>query len=144
VLLDRAEAMAEAPEFLASAGVSDRAELVAGSFLQQVPAGGDLYVLSQVLHNWDDERVRVIAGNCHRASRPGGGLMVIEYVLPDGPEPSLAYLLDLIMLTTLGGRERTTAQHAALLGECGYTLARDTPLSQTMPWRILEFQHQPG
>jgi ubiquinone/menaquinone biosynthesis C-methylase UbiE len=144
VLFDRAEALAEAPEFLASAGVAGRAEVVAGSFLEGVPADGDLYVLSQVLHNWDDERVRVIVGNCHRVSRPGGGLMVIEYVLPEGPEPSLAYLLDLIMLTTLGGRERTTAQHAALLAECGYTLVRETPMSQSMPWRILEFQHQPG
>jgi len=101
-------------------------------------------VLSQVLHNWDDERVRVIVGNCHRASRPGGRLMVVEYVLPEGPEPSLAHLMDLIMLTLLGGRERTRAQLEALLGPCGYTLVRDTPLDRVLSWRILEFQHQPG
>jgi O-methyltransferase len=144
VLTDRAEALAAAPEFLARAGVADRTELVAGNFMQEVPAGGDLYVLSQILHNWDDDRYRVIAGNCHRASRPGGHLMVIEYVLPDGPEPSLAHLMDLIMLTLLGGRERTRAQHEALLGSCGYTLVRDTPLDRVLPWRILEFQHQPA
>jgi len=144
ILFDRKEAMAEAPGFLASAGVADRAELAPGSFLQEVPAGGDLYVLSQVLHNWDDERVRVIAGNCHRASRPGGHLMVIEYVLPDGPEPSAAFLMDLIMLTALAGRERTREQLEALLGPCGYTLVRDTPLNRVLPWRILEFQHEPG
>jgi hypothetical protein len=143
VLFDRAEALAEAPEFLASNGVADRTELVSGSFLQEVPAGGDLYVLSQTLHNWDDDRYRVIAGNCHRASRPGGHLMVIEYVLPDGREPSLAHVMDLIMLTTLGGRERTRAQHEALLAQCGYALVRDTPLDRVLPWRILEFQHQP-
>ena len=144
VLFDRAEALTTAPEFLASAGVAGRADLVTGDFMQEVPAGGDLYVLSQILHNWDDERARVIAGNCHRASRPGGHLLVIEYVLPDGPEPSGTYLLDLIMLTSLGGRERTRAQHEALLGPCGYRLVRDTPLDRVLPWRILEFQHQPG
>jgi O-methyltransferase domain len=144
VLFDRAEALTMAPEFLAGAGVADRAELVTGDFMAEVPAGGDLYVLSQILHNWDDERARVIAGNCHRASRPGGHLMVIEYVLPDGPEPSPAHLMDLIMLTLLGGRERTRAQHETLLGPCGYRLVRDTPLDRVLPWRILEFQHQPG
>jgi hypothetical protein len=126
--------------FLAEAGVADRVELVVGDFLSEVPAGGDLYVLSQILHNWDDEHVRTIAGNCHRASRPGGGLMVIDYVLPDGPEPSLAHLMDLIMMMLLGGRERTRAEHEALLGPEGYTLVRDTPLTEVLPWRVLEFE----
>ena len=144
ILFDRKEALAEAPGFLASAGVADRAELVPGSFMEGVPAGGDLYVLSQVLHNWDDERVRAIVGHCHRASRPGGSLIVIEYVLPDGPEPSLVHLMDLIMLSALGGRERTSGQHAALLASCGYTLVRNTPLDKVLPWRILEFEHQPS
>jgi hypothetical protein len=144
ILFDRKEALAEAPAFLASAGVADRAELVPGSFMAGVPSGGDLYVLSQVLHNWDDERARVIVGHCHRASRPGGSLMVIEYVLPEGPEPSLAHLMDLIMLTSLAGRERTRDQLAALMGSCGYALVRDTPMDRILPWRVLEFQHKPG
>ena len=144
ILFDRKEALAEAPGFLASAGVADRAELVPGSFMEGVPAGGDLYVLSQVLHNWDEERARAIVGHCHRASRPGGSLMVIEYVLPDGPEPSLAHIMDLIMLTSLAGRERTRDQLAALMGSCGYAMVRDTPMDRIFPWRILEFQHKPG
>ena len=141
VLLDRAEALAGAPAFLAGAGVADRVELVPGDFMRGVPAGGDLYVLSQILHNWDDESARTILRNCHRASRPGGGLLVIDYVLPDGPEPSLAHLMDLIMMMALGGRERTRAEHEALLGPEGYTLVRDTPLAAVLPWRVLEFQH---
>ena len=140
VLMDRAEALAEAPGFLAATGVADRVELVVGDFLHEVPAGGDLYVLSQVLHNWDDEHVRTIVRNCHRASRPGGGLMVIDYMLPDGPEPSLAHLMDLIMMMVLGGRERTRAEHEALLRPEGYTLVRDTLLTEVLPWRVLEFE----
>ena len=140
VLLDRAEALAGAPGYLAGAGVGDRVELVVGDFLREVPPGGDLYVLSQILHNWDDESVRTIVRNCHRASRPGGGLLVIDYVLPDGPEPSLAHLMDLIMMMALGGRERTCAEHEAVLRPEGYELVRDTPLAAVLPWRILEFQ----
>jgi SAM-dependent methyltransferase len=140
VLFDRAEALAEAPGVLAGAGVAGRVELVPGDFMQEVPAGGDLYVLCQVLHNWHDELARVIVGNCHRASRPGSSLLVIEYVLPDGPEPSLAHLMDLIMLTLVGGRERTRAGHAALMAGAGYTLVRDTPLDSVLPWHALEFR----
>jgi len=140
VLFDREEALLEAPAFLAEAGLSGRADLVTGNFLDEVPAGGDVYVLSHILHNWNDEMVRVIAGNCHRAGRPGSSLLVIEYLLPEGPEPSVGHLLDLIMLMTLGGRERTRAQHEALLGEAGWALARDTPLDQVLPWHVLEFR----
>jgi hypothetical protein len=139
VLLDRAEALAEAPGYLSGAGVAERAELVTGDFLREVPPG-DLHVLSHVLHNWDDEHVRTIVGNCHRAGRPGGGLMVIEYVLPDEPEPSLAHLMNLIMMVVVGGRERTRAEHEALAGPAGYTLARETSLTGVLPWRVLEFE----
>ncbi len=114
-------------------------QLATGDFPRAVPRG-DLHVISQVLHNWDDEHVRRIAGHCHRASRPGGALMVIEYVLPDGPEPSLAHLMDLIMMMAVGGRERTMAELGALLGSADYRLVRDTPLADVLPWRVLEFQ----
>lgn len=65
--------------------------------------------------------------------------MVIDWVLPDGPEPSLAHVMDLIMLMALGGRERTRAEHEAIFSSAGYTLVRDTPLDKVLPWRILEF-----
>ena len=97
--------------------------------------------LSQILHNWEDGPARTIIRNCYRASRPGSVLMVIDYVLPEGPEPSLAHLMDLIMMMVVGGRERTRAQHEALLGPEGYELVRDTPLAGVMPWRVLEFRH---
>jgi O-methyltransferase domain len=141
VLFDRAEALAEAPQVLADAGLTGRAELIPGDFLREVPAA-DLYVLSQVLHNWEDEQVRAILGHCRLAGRPGGSIIVIELMLPDGPEPSVAHLMDLIMLTTVGGRERTRAQHEALMAESGYALARDTPLAGVLPYRVLEFQRR--
>ena len=59
--------------------------------------------------------MRRIAGHCYQGP-PGGVLMVIEYVLPDGPEPSLAHLMDLIMMMAVGGRERTVGELEVLLG----------------------------
>lgn len=139
VLLDRAEALAAAPGYLAGTGMAGRVELVTGDFLREVPEG-DVHVLCQVLHNWDDEHVRTIVGNCHAASHPGGGLILIECVLPDDPEPSLAHLMDLIMMLVVGGRERTRAGHEAIIGSAGYHLVRDTPVTDVLPWRVLEFE----
>lgn len=141
VLLDRPEALAAAPGYLAAAGVADRVQLIPGDFLREIPPG-DLHVICHTLHNWDDEPARTIIGNCARASRPGGGLMVIDQVLPDEPEPSTAHLMDLIMMLAVGGRERTRAEHEALLGPAGYTLIRDTPVTGVLPWRVLEFERR--
>ena len=86
-------------------------------------------------------QVLAILGNCRKAGHSGNSILVVELMLPDGPEPSLSHIMDLIMLTTLGGRERTRAQHEELMAEEGYRLVRDTPLARVLPWRILEFQH---
>ena len=99
-------------------------------------------MICHTLHNWDDEHARTIIGNCARASHPGGGLMVIDQLLPDGPEPSVAHLMDLIMMLALGGRERTRAEHEALIGPAGYTLVRETPVTDVLPWRVLEFERR--
>ncbi len=143
VLFDRPESLAAAPSFLASAGVADRTELVPGSFLTEVP-GGDVHVLSQVLHNWDDENVRRIVANCARAAHPDGSLVVIDYVLPPVPEPVVGYVMDVLMMVLLGGRERTLEEHRGLIEPAGYTFTREVPVGaptgQQSPWRLLEFR----
>jgi SAM-dependent methyltransferase len=143
VLFDRPESLAAAPGFLASAGVADRTELVPGNFLAEVP-DGDLHLLSHVLHNWDDENVRRIVANCARAARPGGSLVVVEFVLPPAPEPVVGYAMDVLMMVLLGGRERTLAEHRELIEPAGYAFTREVPVGapagQPPPWRLLEFR----
>ena len=143
VLFDRPESLTMAPGVLAAAGVADRTELVPGSFLAEVP-DGDLHVLSQVLHNWDDENVRRIVANCARAARPDGSLVVIEYVLPPVPEPVVGHVMDLLMMVLVGGRERTLEEHRGLIEPAGYTFAAEVflgaPAGQRPPWRLLEFR----
>jgi predicted O-methyltransferase YrrM len=142
VLLDRAEALTQAPAVLATAGVADRAEIVTGDFMAEVP-DGDLHVLCHVLHDWDDEIALQIARNCYRASRPGGGLVVIEYLLPTPTAPSLSYLMDILMMTVEAGGERTREEFQHLLGSAGYSFVRQVPVTspgRQLPQRILEFR----
>lgn len=142
IVFDRPESLSA--EYLAATGVADRASLVPGSFLDSVPEG-DLHTLSQVLHNWDDDGVRRIAANCARSAPPGGWLVVIDYVLPAGPEPAVGQLMDMLMMVMFGSRERTVAEHRELIEPAGYTFTREVPLmsgatNQAPAWRVLEFQ----
>ena len=100
--------------YLAEQGVADRCELVEGDFFSSVPAGGDVYVLKSVLHDWDDERCVAILRNCRAAMDEAARLVIVELILPERMTPSgpmlSAALLDLIMLAYAGGRERTEAE----------------------------------
>jgi SAM-dependent methyltransferase len=139
IVLDRPEALARSAEVFAATGVAGRAQAVAGDFFAEVPAG-DLHVLSNVLHNWDDDGARRILAGCYRASRPGGGLVVIGMLLPSSPVPSPAYLMDLTMMVAQAGRERTLDELTELAAEAGFTLTRNLPLGRELAWHVTEFR----
>jgi hypothetical protein len=126
VLLDRPEVVVQAKPVLDDAGVLDRCQLVGGDFFTEVPEHGDVYVLAQILHDWDDGQATQILRGCRAAMRPGTTLLILEQVVPDGGGPHPAKLLDLHMLVLLGGRERTEGQWRQLLTDAGFATARIT------------------
>ena len=99
--------------------LGDRIEFVAGSFFERVPAG-DVYVLSTILHDWDDGRAGQILRTIRAAAPDDGRLLVVDAVVPAGNEPHSAKFLDLLMLALFGARERDEAQWRALLEENGF------------------------
>lgn len=112
---------------LEAAGLSDRCTVVAGDFLDGVPAGADVYVLQAVLHNWDDERAGRILRNCRAAMPPSGRLLVVEQPVGgevDGLRPAL---WDLDMMVLFGGRERTVEEYLRLIGSAGFGEVRVLP-----------------
>jgi hypothetical protein len=132
VLLDRPAVLELARGYLAERGVLDRCELVEGDFFRAVPRGGDVYLVKSVLHDWPDDRCLQILGHCRGAMDSRARLLMIEYVLParvtHTPEALPALLLDLIMLTYAGGRERTQAEYEQLLDRAGLRLVSTTAL----------------
>jgi O-methyltransferase domain/Dimerisation domain len=104
------------------ASLGDRITFVAGSFFEEVPRG-DAYVLSAILHDWDDERAATILRTIRAAAPPAGRLLVLESVVPNGNEPQGAKWLDLLMLV-LGGRERTEPEWRTLLEGAGFGVGR--------------------
>jgi SAM-dependent methyltransferase len=116
-LVELPRVVARAGEVFSAAGVAERVTTAAQSFFDPLPAGADLYLLKSVLNDWPDREATAILGGCAEAARPGGRVVVLGGVSPDGriPGPSPA-LLDMVLL---GGRQRTLAELRALAGQAG-------------------------
>lgn len=122
---DRPHVVEGAAPSLEAAGVRDRCRLVGGSFLASVPAGGDLYILQKVLHNWDDDSCGRILGACRAAVKADGRLLVVEALLPEAVDADIEIAMrDLHMLALHRGRKRTAAELERLLANAGFALAR--------------------
>jgi predicted O-methyltransferase YrrM len=136
VLFDAPTVVEAAKGTIAAAGLEDRVTRVGGDFFVSVPAGGDAYLLSHVLHDWDVESCHTILRNCRDAMNPGGRILIVEMVLPPGAEPHPGKVLDLIMLSLPGGRERTAEEYAELVAPVGLRVARVVPT--TSPVSVVE------
>lgn len=107
---------------LAEAGVSDRSAVVAGSFFDRLPPGADAYLLSGVLHDWDDEPATAILGRCAEAVQSTTGRVLVVDELHQGTGDAGSWSsteMNLRMLTYTGGRERTLAEIETLAARVG-------------------------
>jgi len=136
VLLDVPGIAEEARRYLVAAGVADRCQFVGGDFRQEVPSGGDVYVMKSVIHNWSDDEAVVILKNVGRAMAENGRVLVVEMVISPGHRASTAKLLDLHMLTLFGGCQRTEDEYRNLYEAAGLTLTRIIPTET--PFQLIE------
>lgn len=127
ILFDRAHVVSEAPALLEARGVAARVTIEPGDFFQGVPAGGDAYLLSHIIHDWNEDQCLTILGHCRTAMKPDGRLLIVETVLPPGDTPHQGKVQDMVMLVVPGGQERTEAEYAALLGKAGFRISRVVP-----------------
>lgn len=135
IVFDRPAVVPAARQVIDRNGLADRVEIIPGDFFETVPAA-DIYVMSYVLHDWDDESCARILRSIARAAAPGARLVIIELVLADGDELDLAKMIDLVMLAMLPGRERTAAEYRALLAKAGFTL--DRIVASPSPYSFIE------
>ncbi|HKQ63240.1 MAG TPA: methyltransferase [Candidatus Polarisedimenticolaceae bacterium] len=127
ILFDLPHVVRDAPALIQARGLTGRIEIEPGSFFDGVPSGADAYLLSHIIHDWSEEQCLTILGHCRRAMRPGGRVLIVEMVLPEGNAPHPGKLLDLMMLVGPGGQERTEREYVALLTKAGLRLERVVP-----------------
>ncbi|ESA38711.1 o-demethylpuromycin o-methyltransferase [Leptolyngbya sp. Heron Island J] len=137
ILFDLPQVVNDAGTLMEEAGITNRCEIVSGDFFISVPTNGDAYILSQILHNFNDESCIRILKNIRRSMKEDGKLLVIQAVIPEGNEPCFNKLLDLeLMIIDTGAKERTENEYREIFQSAGFHLTEI--LSPSGPVSILE------
>jgi hypothetical protein len=123
VLLDLPHVVEPVKKTLTALGLADRCEVVAGDFFRSVP-DGDVMLLKQILHDWNDEQCITLLRHCAESLPKGGRVLVVEMVISEDGSPSPAHLMDVNMLVLLPGKERTATEYGKLLAAAGLKLER--------------------
>ncbi|WP_219419621.1 methyltransferase [Pseudonocardia nigra] len=117
----------ELPHVAATVPASPRLEVVAGDFFADPLPACDAYLLMNIVHDWDDAAAGAILAAVAAAGRPGATVLLVETLLPEGPEPHWAKTLDVMMLALTGGRERTLTAYRDLLDAADLECERAIP-----------------
>jgi hypothetical protein len=138
VLFDLDHVIDGAHDHVRKMGVANRCRTIAGNFFTGVPEGGDAYLMKHIIHDWNDEQALGILHNIRTAMarRPHARVLLIEAIVPEGPQPDLGKLVDLEMMLMPGGRERTEAEFDVLFARAGFELTRVVPTES--PLSVIE------
>lgn len=117
---DRVYAEDKAHEVFKTFKVEDRASFISGDFFSHVPKGGDIYTMSRVLDNWDDEPALKILQNTRAAMDKSARLVIIDSVFPNKNPNRIDLLVNLHVLAMGKGVVRTEQEYADLLAKAGF------------------------
>lgn len=141
-LFEQPNVVTTVEEQFATEPLGTRCQVVGGNFFYDVPPAGDLYILSQILHNWNDEECRQILRNCYQGIQPEGRLLLIEQIIPiqiQANQPAVE--ADLMMLVLLDGRERMASEYERLLHDTGFVMISVQPLKR-LGFSLVEAKRQ--
>lgn len=124
VLVDQSGPLADAGEYLASRGVAGRVSLVEGDLFEGFAAPADIYLLKDVLHDWDDEQCRQILRTVRAAAPSGARLLVLEWLQEPNRAEFPVSISDIMMLAQTEGRQRSADEFFALARPAGFAPGR--------------------
>ncbi|ABB23644.1 hydroxyneurosporene-O-methyltransferase [Pelodictyon luteolum DSM 273] len=150
-VFDAPAVIEEARRYFAEKGLSEQCQVVAGDFfLDPVPNGAHLYVLSNIIHDWDDQKALSVLENCRAAMDSGSVLLIIEQIMPEKAlDAPVTVASDVSMLLLLRGRERTEMEYDNLLARAGLRMTKVYPFEQSKVysgrksnWAVIESRLQ--
>jgi orsellinic acid C2-O-methyltransferase len=140
ILVDRPLVAEKARRFLAEEGVLSRCRVVAGDFRRAIPRGADVYILRNIIHDWDEPTAHKILAACARAMKQSSRVLVIQRALPDPLtiEPYAMGLVasDLMQMVYNGGRERTLEEYRNLIEAAGLRIFQTMGNTSGHVWLI--------
>jgi C-methyltransferase len=120
-----------------SYGLKDRIDIMDGNFFQEVPGGGDLYILKNILHDWGNENCSIILNNLYKVMSSGSKLLIIDTIIKNNNKYSYGKMLDILMLLgTQDGRERTLNEFRIILEKSGFSIYKVIPT--VSPFSLIE------
>ncbi len=137
IVFDLPHVVKSAPENFSKFELGDRVKAVEGDFFKSVPTGGDVYIMKNILHAFDDTLCLSMLETIGNSIEKGTKLLIMEAVIEENNQPGFGKLFDLQMLIgTNGGKERTQKEFETLLGKSGFGLKRVIPT--VSPFSIVE------
>jgi hypothetical protein len=110
-------------------GMESRFSAIGGDFFNDQLPAADMYLLKMIMHDWNDEDCLAILRNCRRSINQGGRLVVAEMVVGEPGDQGYAPIADLLMMVTLGGKEREVGEFEKLFANSGFRLTTTRPTS---------------
>jgi O-methyltransferase domain len=104
---------------------SSRLTLQGGDFFKDILPKCDAYILMEIIHDWPDREAVTILRAVRQAAPPGATLFLIETIVPEGPQPDWSKMLDIHMLTFLGGKQRTLKEYETLLRQADFEFKKE-------------------
>jgi precorrin-6B methylase 2 len=136
-LFDSEHVIERAVANIGSYGLKERITIVEGSFFQNVPDGADLYIMKNIIHDWNDIDSIKILENINKSMKAGSKLLIIETIIKNDNSYSFGKMLDILMLvTTKDGRERTLDEFKSLFEKSGFAINRIVPT--ITPFSLIE------
>lgn len=128
LIVDRTQVVAEAQRYWAdhpTEGI-ERLRFLAGNLLEAIPAATgpkDVYLLSAVLHGFDDDNcVRALQKLREAIGDSGARAAILEMVLPESGADVAGASFDMQMFVGCRGRERTLAEWKSVIRAGGLIL----------------------
>jgi cyclopropane fatty-acyl-phospholipid synthase-like methyltransferase len=136
IIVDLAYIESQALASIDHDGLRGRCRFETHDIFTSAPAGGDIYLLRFILHDWNDDESRQILKTVRSAMAPGGRVLIVEMLVPENNEPGFVQLMDINMLVMTGGRERTATEFADLCSAAGLRVVRT--IATGTPFAIVE------
>jgi len=128
ILFDLPEGLHHPERIFERFGVTERVQVIQGSFFDTAPAGADVYLLKNIIHNWNTEESSLILNNIRKVMPPHGKILILEMILDETNHASIGKLIDLQMMVFMNeGKERTFKEYKTLLQLSGLKLNKVIP-----------------
>jgi acetylserotonin N-methyltransferase len=121
IVFDLPHALELAKKIVAESSAAPRIEIVGGDFFKDKLPEADLYSLGRIVHDWSEDKIKLLLKRIYDALPSGGALLIGEKIInEDRNGPRWAMMQSLNMLICTEGKERSASEYEALLREAGF------------------------